>query len=65
MVNKIQITIYKRAKAPSHKGTERAQNKNISTDNLYNDVVKKVTEWPTRDYSIKTLAKFLGFNWRD
>ena len=32
---------------------------------LYLDVVKKVTEWPTRDYSIKTLAKYLGFSWRD
>ena len=32
---------------------------------LYYDVVKKATEWPTRDYSIKTLAKFLGFDWRD
>ena len=32
---------------------------------LYLDVVKKKTEWPTRDYSIKTLAKFLGFSWRD
>ena len=32
---------------------------------LYFDVVKKATEWPTRDYSIKTLAKFLGFKWRD
>jgi predicted RecB family nuclease len=32
---------------------------------LYFDVVKKITEWPTRDYSIKTLAKFLGFSWRD
>jgi predicted RecB family nuclease len=32
---------------------------------LYFDVVKKATEWPTRDHSIKTLAKFLGFNWRD
>ena len=21
--------------------------------------------WPTRDHSIKTLAKFLGFSWRD
>jgi predicted RecB family nuclease len=21
--------------------------------------------WPTRDHSIKTLAKFLGFHWRD
>ena len=32
---------------------------------LYYDVVVKATEWPTRDYSIKTLAKFLGFKWRD
>jgi hypothetical protein len=23
------------------------------------------TEWPTRDYSIKTLASYLGFKWRD
>ena len=32
---------------------------------LYWDVVWKATEWPTRDYSIKTLARFLGFRWRD
>lgn len=32
---------------------------------LYGDVVIKATEWPTRDHSIKTLAKHLGFNWRD
>ena len=32
---------------------------------LYCDVVLKATEWPTRDFSIKTLAKYLGFNWRD
>jgi predicted RecB family nuclease len=32
---------------------------------LYGDVVLKATEWPTRDQSVKTLAKFLGFNWRD
>lgn len=32
---------------------------------LYNDVVKKATEWPTWDFSIKTLAKYLGFSWRD
>lgn len=32
---------------------------------LYFDVVLKATEWPTRDFSIKTLAKFLGFTWRD
>src|SRR5690606_24864757 len=32
---------------------------------LYYDVVLKYTEWPTRDYSIKTLAQYLGFSWRD
>ncbi len=32
---------------------------------LYSDVVLKATEWPTRDFSIKTLANYLGFAWRD
>jgi predicted RecB family nuclease len=32
---------------------------------LYGDVVLKATEWPTRDRSIKSLAKYLGFVWRD
>lgn len=32
---------------------------------LYFDVVTRATEWPTRDYSIKSLAKYLGFSWRD
>jgi predicted RecB family nuclease len=32
---------------------------------LYFDIVMKVTEWPTRDFSIKTLAQYLGFKWRD
>lgn len=32
---------------------------------LYFDVVLKATEWPTRDFSIKTLATHLGFTWRD
>jgi predicted RecB family nuclease len=32
---------------------------------LYFDVVRKYSEWPTRDHSIKTLAKYLGFAWRD
>lgn len=32
---------------------------------LYYDVVLKATEWPTNDHSIKTLAKYLGFAWRD
>lgn len=32
---------------------------------LYFDVVKPKTEWPTYDYSIKTLASYLGFSYRD
>ncbi len=32
---------------------------------LYFDVVLKATEWPTPDFSIKTLAGYLGFAWRD
>ena len=35
------------------------------TMDLYYDVVLKATEWPTRDFSIKTLATYLGFSWRD
>jgi hypothetical protein len=29
---------------------------------LYCDVVLKATEWPTRDFSIKAPAKYLGFH---
>jgi uncharacterized protein len=36
----------------------------VSVD-LYLGVVKSKTEWPTNDYSIKTLATYLGFKWRD
>lgn len=32
---------------------------------LYYDLVKKYTEWPTYNYSVKTLAQHLGFKWRD
>jgi predicted RecB family nuclease len=35
------------------------------TVDLYFDVVLRATEWPTIDYSLKTLAKYLGFAWRD
>lgn len=34
------------------------------TTDLYR-IVKSSTEWPTNDHSIKTLAQFLGFRWRD
>lgn len=37
----------------------------IKAIDLYFDVVQKCTEWPTRDFSIKTLARYLGFNWND
>lgn len=32
---------------------------------LYLDVVKGGSEWPTHDFSIKSLAKHCGFEWRD
>jgi predicted RecB family nuclease len=32
---------------------------------LYSDVVRSGSEWPTHDFSIKSLAKYCGFNWRD
>jgi predicted RecB family nuclease len=32
---------------------------------LYTGMVKPYTEWPTKDHSVKTLAKYLGFQWRD
>lgn len=36
-----------------------------STVDLYTSVIRRVTEWPTHDHSIKTLARHLGFQWRD
>ncbi|MBS1994771.1 MAG: TM0106 family RecB-like putative nuclease [Cyanobacteria bacterium SZAS LIN-2] len=35
------------------------------TLDLYSDVVRPGSEWPTLDFSVKTLAKFCGFEWRD
>jgi predicted RecB family nuclease len=32
---------------------------------LYLDVVKSGSEWPTMDFSIKSVAKCCGFTWRD
>jgi uncharacterized protein len=48
--------------------TEADLEKMFSPDvavDLYLGVVKSKTEWPTNDYSIKTLATYLGFKWRD
>ena len=67
--SKYERTIWRklRAKYPSvctEDDIEDLFNPGRSVD-LYFGVVKKATEWPTRNYSIKTLAKFLGFTWRD
>lgn len=32
---------------------------------LYTDVITKHTNWPTSSYSLKELAQYLGFKWRD
>jgi predicted RecB family nuclease len=32
---------------------------------LYFDVIKRATEWPLYNQSIKTIANYLGFQWRD
>ena len=48
----------------TEEGIEAMFDKSRAVD-LYNDVVRSRTEWPTRDHSIKTLAKYLGFNLRD
>jgi predicted RecB family nuclease len=32
---------------------------------LYSDAVFPCTDWPTIDYSIKSIARYLGFSWRD
>jgi uncharacterized protein len=67
--SKYERTIYRklRAKYPdvcSEADLEALFDPTHAVD-LYFDVVLKATEWPTRDFSIKTLAKHLGFSWRD
>ncbi len=37
----------------------------VRTIDLYYDVVYRHTDWPTYNYSVKTLAQHLGFRWRD
>lgn len=67
--SKYERTIYRklRVKYPdviSEADLEQIFAPNLAID-LYFDVVKKATEWPTTDLSIKTLASYLGFHWRD
>lgn len=39
------------------------ENQNVI--DLYNDVILKKTDWPLGSYSIKAIAQYLGFKWRD
>lgn len=67
--SKYERTLYRKlqAKYPAICSAEdvEALFKAPSTIDLLYDVVWNSTEWPTKDYSLKTLAKFLGFGWRD
>ncbi|MFV1976825.1 MAG: TM0106 family RecB-like putative nuclease [Candidatus Scalindua sp.] len=62
-------TVWRKLQARySHIATEEQINDLFSSEqavDLYNHVVKPCTEWPTNDFSIKTLASYLGFKWRD
>jgi len=35
------------------------------TIDLYNDIILKDTDWPLPSYSVKEIATYLGFKWRD
>ena len=37
----------------------------IHAVDLYYDCILKNTDWPLYSYSLKEIAQFLGFNWRD
>ena len=67
--SKYERTIYRmlQARYPqvcSAEDIERLFDPSNAVD-LYFDVVLRATEWPTHDFSIKALAKYLGFSWRD
>lgn len=38
---------------------------NPNVIDLYNDIILKHTDWPLGSYSLKEIAQFLGFKWRD
>jgi len=67
--SKYERTIYRKlqAKYPDVCGAEDIEGlfEPSRAIDLYGDVVLKATEWPTKDPSIKTLARYLGFAWRD
>ena len=38
---------------------------NPNVIDLYIDVILKNTDWPLGSYSLKAIAQYLGFKWRD
>lgn len=38
---------------------------NPNVIDLYNDVISKYTDWPLGSYSLKDIAQYLGFEWRN
>lgn len=67
--SKYERTEYRRlaAKYPDVAGPEEIEALFSSPRalDLYSDVVRPGSEWPTHDFSIKSLAKYCGFSWRD
>ncbi|MHB8698676.1 MAG: TM0106 family RecB-like putative nuclease [Sulfuricaulis sp.] len=65
--SKYERTIWRKlqAKYPGVCTAEEVEALFARAIDLYFDVVRKHSEWPTKDFSIKTLAKYLGFAWRD
>jgi len=38
---------------------------NPNVIDLYQDIIMKCTDWPVSSYSLKAIAQYLGFKWRD
>lgn len=62
-------TIYKQMAVlyPDVKTVEQVEQffENPNVIDLYSDIVFKKTDWPLASYSIKDIASYLGFKWRD
>jgi predicted RecB family nuclease len=66
--SKYERTIYRKLRAKYPGICAEAELERLfaaSAVDLHGDVVLKAIEWPTHDYSLKTLARYLGFEWRD
>ena len=62
-------TVYKKLRelypdVISEEALDKFFGKNIAID-LYTDVIYKHTDWPLSSYSLKDIAQYIGFKWRD